>query len=131
MNIAVSKEEAPTVTGGRCKTCDYVFAPFQTFGCERCGSHGKALEPYSLNAVGRLQAWATVFAHRFPQPATPFMVLQIELESGPIIRALASDTDDRGLFSGIKVVGRRAPSLEDTSVEPIRFGLAPELAESP
>ncbi|HEY8537713.1 MAG TPA: OB-fold domain-containing protein [Steroidobacteraceae bacterium] len=80
-------ERAPVLLGGRCE-CGHIFFPMQTFGCERCGRFGKALQPMQLRGHGRLRAAATVHVHADEKRPTPFTVGTIELDDGPVIRTL-------------------------------------------
>lgn len=63
----------------------------QTFGCERCGSSGAALQPLSLAGRGRLRSAATVHIHADEKRTTPFVIGTIALDDGPIVRTLLLD----------------------------------------
>jgi uncharacterized OB-fold protein len=88
--FARQEGDLPVLLGGRCE-CGFVFFPMQTFGCERCGRVGDALQPKSLRGRGRLRAAATVHVHADPHRKAPFVVGTIELDDGPVIRTLLLD----------------------------------------
>jgi uncharacterized OB-fold protein len=87
---AVDASGAPILLGGRCE-CGYVFFPMQTFGCERCGRAGSALQPFALAARGRLRSAATVHVHADEKRAAPFVIGTIALDDGPLVRTLLVD----------------------------------------
>jgi len=80
-------KEQPLLHGGRCQ-CGYVFFPMQTYGCERCGRHGEALTSCQLAGRGALLAEAVVHLHADKSRPTPFTVVKIQLEDGPVVRSL-------------------------------------------
>ena len=57
--MARTTHPLPSLSGGECR-CGYVFFPWQTYGCERCGLSGDALRPKRLTGKGTLRAKATV-----------------------------------------------------------------------
>jgi uncharacterized protein len=77
--------------GGRCE-CGYVFFPMQTFGCERCGKHGDALQPFELKGRGTLRCASTVHVHADEKRTAPFVIGMIALDDGPIVRTLILDS---------------------------------------
>jgi uncharacterized protein len=81
---------APVLQGGRC-SCGYVFFPMQTYGCERCGSHGNALTPQPLSPRGTLLASAVVHLHADKDRLTPFTIVKVALDDGPVVRTLLAD----------------------------------------
>jgi uncharacterized OB-fold protein len=86
----------PTLNGGHCRACGYVFFPPQSYGCESCGAPPEKLEPKSLKGEGVLGSFATVNLHQDRGIETPFTVGVIGLDDGPAIRAvLTHKTDDR------------------------------------
>ena len=76
--------------GGAC-ACGHVFFPMQTYGCERCGRDGAALEPRSLEAGGKLIASAMVHLHADKSRPTPFTVVEVRLDAGPTVRSLLGE----------------------------------------
>lgn len=92
----------PLLRGGRCD-CGYVFFPMQTFGCERCGRTGDALQPHPLIGRGRLRSAATVHVHADEKRKTPFVIGTVALDGGPIIRTLLLDAVDDRAALGMRV----------------------------
>jgi len=89
-SAGAATHDTPTLRGGRCE-CGHVFFPMQTFGCERCGRSGTALQVFSLTGRGRLRAAATVHIHADEKRKTPFVIGTIALDDGPIVRTLLLD----------------------------------------
>ncbi|MES5487375.1 zinc ribbon domain-containing protein [Bradyrhizobium sp. INPA03-11B] len=111
--------------GGRCR-CGYVFFPMQTYGCERCGSHGDALTPCELSANGTLLAEATVHLHADKNRPAPFTIVKVALDDGPVIRTLLAD-DSAPVAPGQRVTGRLASVGQSESGETVldlRFSIA-------
>jgi uncharacterized OB-fold protein len=67
----------------------------QTYGCERCGSHGDALTPCLLSTSGTLLAEAVVHLHADKNRPAPFTVVKVALDDGPVIRSLLADDSGR------------------------------------
>lgn len=80
----------PVLQGGRCR-CGYVFFPMQTHGCERCGNNGDALTPQLLSTCGTLLASAAVHLHADKNRPTPFTIVKVALDDGPVVRTLLAD----------------------------------------
>ena len=74
--------------GGKCAR-GHVFFPFQSFGCERCGS--TELQPVDLAGAGRLIASAVVHLHADPARPAPFTVGTVALDDGPVVRTLLTE----------------------------------------
>ncbi|WP_143278851.1 hypothetical protein [Bradyrhizobium sp. C9] len=111
--------------GGRCR-CGYVFFPMQTYGCERCGSHGGALTPCELSANGTLLAEATVHLHADKNRPAPFTIVKVALDDGPVIRTLLAD-GSAAVAPGQRVTGRLAAVGQSESGETVldlRFSIA-------
>ncbi|MGY4154185.1 MULTISPECIES: Zn-ribbon domain-containing OB-fold protein [unclassified Bradyrhizobium] len=111
--------------GGRCR-CGYVFFPMQTYGCERCGSHGDALTPCELSTNGVLLAEATVHLHADKNRPAPFTIVKVALDDGPVIRTLLAD-DSAPVAQGQRVTGRLVPTTQSESGETVldlRFSAA-------
>ena len=90
----------PTLNGGHCRACGYVFFPPQSYGCEFCGAPPEQLEAKSLKNEGVLSSFATVNLHQDRGIETPFTVGVIVLEDGPVIRAVLTHKTDEGLKIG-------------------------------
>ncbi|HEY6420422.1 MAG TPA: OB-fold domain-containing protein [Candidatus Binataceae bacterium] len=96
--FSVSPE--PTLNGGHCRACGYVFFPPQSYGCEFCGAPPEKLEPKSLKGEGVLSSFATFNLHQDRGIETPFTVGVIVLDDGPAIRAVLTHKTDKGLKIG-------------------------------
>src|SRR4051812_34918190 len=84
----------PRLKGGTC-SCGYVFFPWQTYGCEKCGATGGALSATLLEGKGTLVSSSRVHIHANPSRTAPFVVTAVRLDSGPVVRALlAEDTEE-------------------------------------
>ncbi|WP_375779495.1 Zn-ribbon domain-containing OB-fold protein [Bradyrhizobium sp. ma5] len=119
------KEVTARLKGGRCR-CGYVFFPMQTYGCERCGSHGDALTPCELSADGTLLAEATVHLHADKNRLPPFTIVKVALDDGPVIRTLLAE-DSAPVAPGRRVTGRLIAVGQSESGETVldlRFSIA-------
>lgn len=102
----------PSLKGGKCASCGYVFFPFQAYGCEVCGQSGAALQPLALSGAGTLIASAKVHIHSPRAPAekdvkplaAPFTIGSIKLDDGPTVRTLLVDIDESSLKPGQRMV---------------------------
>ena len=90
----------PTLNGGHCRACRYVFFPPQSYGCESCGAPPEKLESKSLKGEGALSSFATINLHQDRGIETPFTVGVIVLDDGPAIRAVLTHETDEGLKIG-------------------------------
>ncbi|MCC8967093.1 hypothetical protein H8A95_33385 [Bradyrhizobium sp. Pear76] len=106
---------AVRLIGAACPTCSGVFFPMQTYGCERCGAD---LRPRRFAAAGTVTAQARVHLHRAANPPTPFTVVALELDDGPVIRALLT-SDSPPCQIGDRLVGELVDITEPDS-EPRR-----------
>jgi uncharacterized protein len=106
----------PTLNGGKCRACGYVFFPPQSYGCESCGAPPEQLESKSLRGEGTLASFATVHLHQGKDIEAPFTVGLIVLDDGPAVRAiLAQRTDD-----GLKIGDRMHAVIVNTNAEGAR-----------
>jgi uncharacterized OB-fold protein len=78
----------PSLLARRCADCGYVFFPPHAFGCEVCGALPERTEPTRLAAVGVLRSFATVHRHGGAGIEAPFVVGEIALDAGPMVRAV-------------------------------------------
>ena len=113
----------PTLNGGRCRACGYVFFPPQSYGCEYCGASANQLEGQSLRGAGALASFATVHLHQGKDMEAPFTVGVIVLDDGPAVRAILVQRTDEGLEIG----DRMRAVIVDTNGESgrareLRFG---------
>lgn len=90
----------PSLNGGRCRKCGYVFFPPQRYGCESCGALGEELEAVALPGRGQLHSFATVHLHQGKGIEAPFTVGVILLDDGPAIRSILATRTGEGLKAG-------------------------------
>ena len=95
-----SASPEPSLNGGKCRACGYVFFPPQSYGCESCGAPAEQLEPKPLRGDGTLSSFATVHLHQGKDIEAPFTVGVIVLDDGPAIRAILTQRTDEGLKIG-------------------------------
>lgn len=110
-----SPSGAPTLRGGHCRACGYIFFPPQSYGCESCGAAPEQLEPMALEGKGALSSFATVHLHQGKGIETPFTVGVIVLEQGPAVRATLAQPTDAGLRIGDQMRAILAPAGKDES----------------
>jgi hypothetical protein len=85
--------DRPTLLGTTCAHCGRVYFPPLSIGCEVCGAPEEKLRPTALDARGTIHSLAQVHLHRGRPPA-PFIIAEIQLDAGPLIRAtLAGGAD--------------------------------------
>lgn len=109
--VAELREGAPVaLRGGRCDACGYTFFPPYSYGCECCGAPPEDLESIDLAARGRVRA--AILVHR-TRDGVPEGVASIELEGGPIVRAVlavAEPLPARGsVVEGVVLPHRQKP----------------------
>ena len=82
--------QQPELHGTACATCRSVFFPPITLGCEKCGATPDQLQATSIAAKGTLHSIATVHMHAGKDIEAPFTVAEVQLDDGPLIRAVMS-----------------------------------------
>ena len=97
-----ASDGAPLLAGCRCAACGHAGFPYQSFGCEKCGSAD--LAPAQLRARGALVSFAYVHRHAGKDIAAPFAIGEIRLDDGPLIRCTLS-RDARAPSTGQIMVG--------------------------
>ncbi len=90
----------PSLSGGKCRACGYVFFPPQRYGCESCGAPPEQLDAVQLAGRGRLHSYATVHLHQGKDIEAPFTIGLIVLDDGPAIRSMLINRTDAGLGIG-------------------------------
>lgn len=90
----------PSLNGGKCRACGYVFFPPQRYGCESCGAPPEKLSAAQLVGRGRLHSYATVHLYKGKDIEAPFTIGLIVLDDGPAIRSLLTNRTDAGLAIG-------------------------------
>lgn len=82
--------DVPVLCGTRCSECGRISFPALSIGCDICGATEDKLEPIDLPTTGVVHSFAKVCSHR-GQPVEPFIVAEIRLDSGLLIRAVTSE----------------------------------------
>lgn len=98
------------IFGQRCARCGQVSFPRQSFGCESCGAHGADLRAEDLPAAGELISFAAVRRYHGRDIEVPFIMAEVRLESGPLLRCALTARDEAGLRPGAPVRGALALS---------------------
>lgn len=98
-------EAGVTLFGHRCTQCGLAGFPRQTFGCEQCGASGAALAPAELAARGVLASFALVRRHAGGDIAAPFLMGEVRLDDGPLIRCTLSAAAPTDLRIGQIMIG--------------------------
>jgi len=96
---------ALAIFGQRCGACGAVSFPRQPYGCETCGAHGEALAAANLAAEGELVSFAQVHRHHGRDIQAPFVMAEVRLSGGPLIRATLGQRDEAGLRIGAAMTG--------------------------
>ena len=90
-------EKSPHLRGQRCGNCGRVAFPPNPYGCESCGMSGDAVTDEMFAGRGRLRAFVTTNHANQRSIQVPYTVASIELEGGPVIRALMVQPGSEGL----------------------------------
>ncbi len=85
--------ESPTLRATRCASCGRVAFPPIAIGCDVCGALEEQLTPIAVEAAGVIHASATVHRH-FGEPPTPFTIVEVRLDDGPIARGMGDPGSD-------------------------------------
>ena len=110
---SVGTESPPSLNGGRCCKCGYVFFPPQQYGCEACGAPRDQLETMALVGRGKLHSFATVHLHQGKSIEAPFTVGVILLDDGPAIRSILTSRTGGGLQAGDQMNATMVPQGTD------------------
>jgi uncharacterized OB-fold protein len=124
----IGKEGPPSLNGGRCRKCGYVFFPPQQFGCEFCGAQPEQLETVMLAGRGKLHSFATVHLHQSKGIEAPFTVGVILLDDGPAIRSILTSRTGEGLQAGDRMSAttvRQGVDEQGREVMELRFEKSP------
>src|SRR4051812_14060433 len=81
-------EMSSPLTASRCPRCGLLAVPPEPFGCERCGTPAAELSPAAVSSAGVVIGHAVVHEHARAEPPTPFMVVEVRLDDGPVVRSL-------------------------------------------
>lgn len=113
--FSAERAAPPSLNGGRCRKCGYVFFPPQHYGCESCGAMPEELEQVALAGRGALHSFATVHLHQGKGIEAPFTVGLIVLDDGPAVRAILTSRTDEGLKIGDRVEAVLVPNGNDAA----------------
>lgn len=102
--LTVDADGHPMLLGMICGTCGHVAFPEQPYGCEKCGETAN-IQPRKLPCRGMLSSFATVNLHRSERIATPFIIGEVKLESGPTIRITMLESSEENLVIGLNAHG--------------------------
>jgi uncharacterized protein len=99
------------LTASRCPRCGLLAVPPEPFGCERCGTPAAQLSPAAVSSAGVVIGHAVVHEHARAEPPTPFMVVEVRLDDGPVVRSLLrgagpGDVDLGDRVEGVTEAGR-------------------------
>lgn len=89
-------DQPPVLTGTTCTVCGRVAFPWQSFGCERCGAHSDEVHDSRLSGSGTVLTGLTVHEHPNRDLPLPAVVATIQLDEGPVIRALLREAAEPG-----------------------------------
>jgi uncharacterized OB-fold protein len=92
-----------TLEGRRCRSCGLVSIPAEPFGCERCGFED--LQDIECESTGTVTALAVVQRHAGETPATPFTVVEVQLDAGPVVRTQLLESQQVHVSIGSRVAG--------------------------
>jgi len=95
------------LSGRTCKHCELLTIPGEPFACERCGALREELVDTECDSTGEVRAIAVVHRHARKEPETPFTIVEVELDAGPVIRAQLVGPDLELASIGSRVVGTR------------------------
>jgi hypothetical protein len=79
--------------------------PPEPIGCERCGTPAADLSAVRVASTGTVIGRAVVHEHARPEPATPFVVVEVRLDDGPVLRSLLRDAAAGDAALGDRVGG--------------------------
>jgi len=89
----------------RCPRCGLLAVPPEPIGCERCGTPASELAAATVSSAGAVIGHAVVHEHARPEPPTPFVVVEVRLDDGPVVRSLLRDAVAGGVGLGDRVEG--------------------------
>jgi uncharacterized protein len=82
-----------------------VAVPPEPIGCERCGLPARAFTVSAFPSTGEVTAHAVVHHHAKPEPPTPFVVVEVRLDAGPVVRSRLRDARSDEVRIGQRVEG--------------------------
>jgi uncharacterized OB-fold protein len=93
------------LAGRTCKRCKLLTIPGEPFACERCGALREEHVDTECDSAGRIRAIAVVHRHARKEPPTPFTIVEVELDAGPVIRAQLAGSHLESASIDCRVVG--------------------------
>ena len=96
---------ASELEGSRCPQCGLLVVPPEPLGCERCGTPASQLRATVVASTGVVTACAVVHEHSRPEPPTPFVVVEVRLDDGPVVRSLLRGATPLDVALGDRVDG--------------------------
>lgn len=93
------------IYGQKCLACGHLSHPRQPYGCETCGGHGDSLAPLDLVPHGELVSFAVVHRHHGRDIEAPFVMAEVRLDAGPLLRVTLTSRDETGLSVGQAMEG--------------------------
>lgn len=117
----LTPDGALALFGQQCQRCSRISFPRQRYGCEQCGAFGDDLRELDLAAEGELQSFALVHRHHGHDIQTPFVMAEVRLTSGPLLRCTLAQRDDTGLTVGGRVVGVLVDGATPDAPRELRF----------
>lgn len=118
---ALDSEGTLKLHAGQCVHCGRVGFPRQEYGCEACGAHGTALVDVDLAATGELISFAEVRRHNGADINTPFVMAEVRLDAGPLLRGTLSSRHAAGLQVGERLYGTLVAGDRPGSPLELRF----------
>src|SRR3954462_12230509 len=89
----------------RCPRCGLLAVPPEPIGCERCGTPASELAAAAVSSAGAVIGHAVVHEHARPEPPTPFVVVEVRLADGPVVRSLLRGAGPGDVDLGDRVEG--------------------------
>ena len=89
----------------RCPQCGLLAVPPEPIGCERCGAPAAELAATTVGSSGVVIGHAVVHEHARAEPATPFVVVEVRLDDGPVVRSLLRAAAPGDVALGDRVEG--------------------------
>jgi uncharacterized OB-fold protein len=93
------------LSGRTCRRCELLTIPGEPYACERCGAPHEEHVDTECDSAGRIRAIAVVHRHARKEPATPFTIVEVELDAGPVIRAQLTGSQLESASIGNRVAG--------------------------
>jgi hypothetical protein len=93
------------LSGRTCRRCELLTIPGEPYACERCGAPHDEHVDTECDSAGRIRAIAVVHRHARKEPATPFTIVEVELDAGPVIRAQLTGSQPESASIGNRVAG--------------------------